>query len=424
MLIKYNDNRQSQIMVSYLKESFEHATMDCHYRLKPDFPSLGLRYLHYYEQDHTLIMANIHHGKVYLLNLLTGNFRSFLVHNQSVRKVRMFNGEIYTSSWDGSVCATNYYTLKNRIRFTDRTMGRCPFFNINPEGTYLYSFSYDSDIIPLSMANSVRKWNMKTGNLEHLMAASTEQKSGRRSGSIIFYKNRLYVSCNSGYFRIFDQKTGGLIREIHGNADYRSMMALFHHNYLLASDWDGYIHFLNLKTNRIDFVLKCHNTDILSMRIHPYDRDVIFTSSYDGVIKVWKMPGFVLLNTIITAHTDLWSMVFINDRLVIGNVDGEISVYDIKDLLSIKFLGRLVLSDKAIVAQAMGVKQFYTNNPSAMEVYREDEGVIEGKDAEYLADQGNNLMVLRDLFGIEEADGDIHGNKWGFTPLLGAHGIL
>lgn len=419
MLTIQNMDRTSAMMTSYLKESFEYVTRACNYRIKAGFQVLGIRYLHYFEQDHTLLISNITNGRVHLINILTGKLRSFFNHTATVRKIRIFNGDIYTSSWDGSVRATNYHTLEEKLRLTDRNMGRCPFFNISPDGKYLYSFTYDSDVIPMGVANSVRKWCLKSGTMESLVSASAEQKSYRKSGSVIFYRNRLYVGCDSGYLRIFDQRSGRLIKEILSEADFRSMTALFHFNYLLASDWNGYIHFLNIKTNKIDYVLKAHNTDILSMRVDPRNRNILFTSSSDGIIRVWGLPGFDLQKTILTGHTDLWSMVFINDCLLIGNIDGEIRVYDIHDLNDINFKGRIVISDQSFVTQSKNSKMFFTNDISVMEAYREkEEKSFSPQESEILLDQGNNLKVMQELFGLNDGLNKLSGAKTNFTKFF------
>jgi len=419
MLLKQNNEGESKKLASCFRESFDYATGDCHFRLNRGFWALGIRYIHYYERDNTLLVSNSANGRVLLLNIATGNYRSFLNHSATVRKIRVFNGNIYTSSWDGSVRSTDYHTLREKMIYTERTMGRCPFFNITPDGKYLYSFTYDSDVIPMGVANSLRKWDLQTGKLVNIVAASTEQKSYRKSGSVIFHGNRVYVSGNCGYFRVFDQRTGRLIKELATAADFRSMMAMFHHNYLLASDWDGYIHFVNLKTDRIDHVLKAHTTDIMCMRLHPRDRDVVFTSSSDGIINVWKMPRFRLINTIVVDHGDLWSMVFINDCLLSGNIDGEIQVHDIKDLMNIQYKGRIVVSDRSFVVQVKDTRMFYTNDISSMQVYREDEGPgISDKEAEYLLDRGNSLLALRELLGVDESLDGLPAGKGRFIPLL------
>jgi WD40 repeat protein len=410
---------QSDNLISIRKEQFSFITRDIRYKLKEGFPGSGIRYLHYYEKDTTLIISNISNGRVQLLNLSTGGFRSFVNHTATVRKIRMYNGEIVTSGWDGSVRFTNYFTLNQRLVLTDRTMGRCPFFNISTDGRYLFSFSYDSDLIPLGVANSVRKWSLINGKLLKVLAASTEIKGTPRSGSVMIHRGRLYVCGDSGFFRVFDMETGVLIKEIKTDSDFRSMTSLIHHHYLLASDWEGYIHFFNLENNCIEFKKKCHRTDILCVRVHPKNPDIIITSSTDGVIKFWGMPGFALINTILANHNDIWSMVFINDRLVAGNIDGEIGIYDISDVRKIQWKGSLFISDQSFVVQALGSKMFFTNDISTMEVYSEKEKQkIAGKEAEYLLDQGNNLLVMRELFGIKDR---LNGHLFGgadFIPLL------
>ena len=419
MLTQQFKEKQSNALISYKRESFEYLTREYQYKLKEGFQGLGIRYLTYCKKDQTLLISNISNGRVHLLNLYSGGLRSFVNHSATVRKIILFNDEIYTASWDGTVRATNYLTLQQRRIMTQFAMGRCPFINISPDGKYLFSFTYDSDIIPFGVANIVRKWDMKSGKLLKVLVASAEQIGTAKSGAIIIHQGQLYVCSNSGYFRIFDMATGKRIKEIRTGSDFRSMTSVLHYNFLLASDWEGYIHFFNLESKSIDFKMKCHNTDIFCIRVHPGNPDIIFTSSADGVIKVWEMPGFVLLNTILANHNDLWSMVFINDHLVIGNIDGEIQVYDIADVRHISYKGRIVLSDQSFVVQAVGSKMFYTNDISAVEVYREpDNNKVTGKESEYLLGQGNNLMVLRGLFGLEDRiKGLLPGNNKLF-PLI------
>jgi WD40 repeat protein len=419
MLTKQFNEKQSYNLVAYKNKSFDNFTKEYQFKLNKNFLGLGIRYLHYFEKDNTLLISNISNGIVHLINLSNGSFRSFLNHTATVRKIRIFNNEIITSSWDSTVRVTNYLSMKQRLKLTDRTMGRCPFFNISPDGKYLFSFTYDSDVVPLGVANTVRKWSFESGNLLRVVSASTDYKNERRSGSIIMYADKLYVCCDNGYFRIFKMQSGRLIKQINTEADFRSMTSLFHYHYLLASDWDGYVHFFNLKYNRIDFKIKCHNTDILCIRVHPKRPDIIITSSMDGVIKFWKMPGFELIKSIEIDHSDLWSMVFINDRLAIGNADGEICIYDIRDIDNIQFKGRLVLAERSYVVQAIGTKMFFTNDLSKMEVYRDKEAdKIEGKESLHLLSQSNNIMVLRELFGMEDNTHGQLNDHFKFMPLL------
>jgi WD40 repeat protein len=413
--------KQSKALLSFEKLSFEYLTREYNINLKEDFPSVGIRYMTYYEKEQTLLISNISNGRVQLLNLANGSFRSFIIHSATVRKIIMFNDEIYTASWDGSIGVTNYSTLQQRIKLTDRTMGRCPFINISADGEYLFSFSYDSDKVPVLLTNRVRKWALQSEKLIKVMAASEIDGGKCKSGSIIIYQDKIYVCGDTGYFRIFDMKSGRMINEIITDSDFRSMTSIFHYHYILASDWQGYIHFMNLNNDCIDQKKKCHNADILCMRVHPTNPDIIITTCADGEIRVWEMPGFNLIQTIATYHKDLWSMVFIRDRLLVGNIDGEIQVYDMSDVRNIQYKGRIVLSGKSFVAQAEDSKMFFTNDLSVMEVYREpDNTLITGKESEHLLFQSNNLLVLRELFRTDDKMQLLMPGENPFFPLLTA----
>jgi WD40 repeat protein len=236
--VQYRE-RQENALALFRKESHEFLMKDYLIALKEGFPGLGIRYITYHEPDQTLLISNISNGRLHLLNLATGSYRWFEHHKTTIRKIKYFRGEILTSSWDGSVRATHYHTLKERLVMTEKNMGRCPYFNISPDGKYLYSFSYDSDVVPFGLMNTVRKWSLKTGKLVSELAASGEQKGSARSGTIIIHNGLLYVCGDSGYFRIFDAATERLIKEINEDANFRSMTSLIHHGYLLASDWNG-----------------------------------------------------------------------------------------------------------------------------------------------------------------------------------------
>jgi WD40 repeat protein len=411
--------KQSEALISYKKQSHEYLTREYSFRLKENFPALGIRYLHYNAKDQSLLISNTSNGRVHILNLSTGNFRWFMNHRTTVRKIRVFNNEIFTSSWDGSVCISNYSTLIKKLILTEGTMGRCPFINISPDGKFLYSFSYDSDVSPIGAFNAIRKWSLKTGKLLKVMQASGYQRSTCRSGSIIILRNRLYVCSDNGYFRIFDSRTGKMIKSFNIECDFRMMTSIVKYNYILVPDWNGFIHFFNLIKNNFDFKLKCHNTDIMCIRVHPNNPEIIITSSADGVIRFWEMPGFDLLHSIEVNHQQLWSMVFVNNRLVISTTDGEIRIYNIADLFDIRLAGRIVLSDHSYVVQACDSKMFYTNNIFSLEVFRAiDDAKITGKESEYLLGQSNSLMVLRELFGIEDWMNGLLSGKVNYIPQL------
>ncbi|MBE0640241.1 MAG: hypothetical protein IH598_17135 [Bacteroidales bacterium] len=419
MLPEKTQYSQQALAYSYFKESNDYLMKNYTFRVAENYPTYGIRYLNYFEQKNTLLISNVSNSRVHLINLKTGQLDSYAHHQTTVRKILTYKNDIITASWDGTVRVTDFDSLRQRLLLTDQSMGRCPFINISPDGKYLYSFTYDSDVIPFGTANTVRKFCLKTGKVLFRVAASSYNKNERRSGSIIHWKNKLYVCSDNGYFRIFDLRTGRFIREIIRPFDYRTMSSLFHYHYLLASDWDGRIHFFNLKTNQFDYAVQAHNNDILSIRVHPNNPSILFTSGNDGMIRVWEMPKFRLLNTIFVNQRDLWSFVFINDRIVVGNIAGEIRVYKISNFYNLSYIGRIVLSDHSFVAQTTGSKLFFTNNLESLEVSPvNDDTALSSREKEYLLNQNNNLMVLRELFGFEEDNNGYLKGQHNLVPLL------
>ena len=407
--------------MTFKKESFDYLIRDYRFKPKETMKGPGIRYLTFYEKDKTLLVSNISNdGKVHLINFSDGTFRTLKVHNASVRKIRVFNDDIITGSWDGSVCISDYNTLQPKMRFTERTMGRCPYFNVSMDGKYLYSFSYDSDVVVQGVANRVRKWCLKSGKLLKRVDASTEVKGSPRSGSIIVHENRYFVCSDSGYFRVFDSKTDQLLKDIVMDVNFRTMTAFFRHGLLLASDWNGFLHFFDLKSNTMNYRLKLASREMLSIRIHPMFPDVIITACANGIIKFWQYPEFELLSMVYVGGADPWSMVFVNNNLLVtGNHFGEIMIYDIHDVLDVRLKGKILLSDTSFLVQPEGSKQFYTNDLSVLDVIREPEQtIVTGKQAEYLLGQGNSLMALRELFGIEDNLSGLLNDNSGFIPLI------
>ncbi len=421
MLIQQPQDKQSSALASYKKDSYNYITRDIQFRLRECFFGLGIRYLYFHERDNTLLISNISNGIVHLLNLSNGIFRSYNSHGSSVRKIKVFNNEIITGGWDGAVRITNYFTLKERLMLGDRYMGRCPGFHITPDGKHIYSYSYDSDFFPPGkvLTNMVRKWSLDNGKLLKSIPASKIQHTVRKGGSVISLNNRLYVCSDCGYFRIFNLQTSKLIKDIVTQHDFVSLTPMVQYNLILAYDSEGFVHFFNTIKNEIEFSVRGHASHIMCLKIHPKNQDIVVSASSDGTVKFWQMPGFSLINTVENYHRDIWSLVIFNDRLVIGNIEGEICVYDIRDLTDIQFLGRIVLAKESFVVQAMGSKKFYTNNITEMEVFNGNgETRITGKEAEYLLGESNDLNVLRELFGIEDRMNKQIGDKIKNIPQL------
>jgi WD40 repeat protein len=401
------------------QDGFGFATKNVSYRMKNNFRRPGIRFLTWYDKDKTLLVSNVHNGQVQLLNLLSGKLRHFKSHFRTVRRVKVVDEEIITASWDGSVRISNYYTLEERLKLRCLKMGRCPDFSLTPDGNFLFSFSYDQDVDPANSYNNVRQWCLKTGTLHNIFPASSCKTGTSFSGSSIYHNNRLYVASDSGFYRAFSLETGSLIAELRFNTDFRTMIGLPHYNCMLACDWEGNIYLLNMLTHQPDMKVKAHSHDIYCLREHPLRKGNIFTADKFGMVNIWEMPGLRYVNTIDTGMVDVWSMDFLNNRLLVGGNGGKIMVYDIIDLNRIKYIGSLLIGHDSFVAQVEGSNRYFTNDTSLIEIVNlADNSILEGKEAEYLAGEFNSLKVLRELFGVEDYTNELLNGEMEFIPML------
>jgi WD40 repeat protein len=419
MLTKTNHESFPALFSSYFKESYNYLVKDYSFIISDKMNPLGIRYLRYLEGRNTLLISNISNGKIHILNVASGDFGSICHHKASVRKIQTYGNLVITSGWDGTVRVTDLIDHSQKLVLTDQWMGRCPYVNVSEDGRFAYAFSYDSDVRP-DAANRMRKFCLYTGKLIYVADASTAIYNDRRSGTILLWNNKVYVSSDNGFFRIFDQKTGRLIHEIITGYDYRTMTSLVPHDEkLLVSDWDGRIHLFDLKKQRFESYFQAHQTDILSIRLHPAHPDILYTAGNEGIIRIWELPGFKLLNTTWARHRDLWSMVFINGRLVVGNIDGEIRVYKTGNGHELTYSGRVVLSGDSYVAQTVGSKLFFTNDIGCMEALPvHGENPLSNKESVHILQQSNHLAVLRDLFGVSDTCHEPPAGGLFFPPLL------
>lgn len=393
-------------LARYRNEWLEYLSGDYEFHLREDFSWPPIRYLHYYEKDHTLLVANTSNGSVMVINLNTGSSRIFNNHNTTVRKIAVLKNRIITASWDGTICLSDYYTLKPQMILSDKHMGRCPYFNITADQRFLLSFTYDSDKIPGETGNVLRKWSLKTGKVLQKAPASHEMYSSCKSGSILIHKNRIYTCSDSGYFKVFDSRRYDTILQVKNNINFRTMTAFFDYNYILASDWNGNMHFFNIRSNRFERQVKCHTGDLYCIRRHPGNPEVVITASSNGTVKFWQLPAFVEISSILTGSIDLWSMVFINGHLVMGNINGNILVYEISDPENVVYKGSMALSGNRFVAFPALAGSFYTNDLSSLELHRKSgDRMVDPRESEYILGKLNNIKALKELFGqLDERD--------------------
>jgi len=398
---------QNPALMAWQNDFLKYLLGDYQYRLKNNIPALGIRSLCYDENENTLIISNINTRRVHLINLTTGAIRWYDHHEATVRHIVKYQNEIITSSWDGTVRVVDFNTLSERLILTERYMGRSPYVTLSPDGQNIFSFSYDVEKDPSCQTNIVRKWSYRDGKMIQVYTATGPHKSGTRSGVCIPIGNRLYIISNSGFLNVFHIHSGLMIKENSIRRDFRTMCVVPEFNMIIASDVNGHIYLYNLLIDRLYASYRIHKNDITCIKVHPGKPDIVFTCSFDGHVKIWKLPDLKCINTIEIDSHELWTFTFIGELLVVGSTSGYIYFYDISNLSTTYMKGKMILSEDMYSVFLKDSNQFYTNDVSIFNVSRkQDDEIITGKQAEYLLNLFNSKNVLHNLFGQENASSE------------------
>jgi WD40 repeat protein len=166
--------------------------------LRPGLHQQGTRNLYYHGPDNTLLITHSRSSRVHLINLNTGVMRFHDFHSKTARKILVHQNEIITASWDATISVVDYATLRQRLKLTHNGMGRSPYVAVSGSGEHFVTFSYDSDIRPEYLTNSVKIWSAKTGELEKEINNTGEHQTTIRSGACLVHGKYLYVISDSG----------------------------------------------------------------------------------------------------------------------------------------------------------------------------------------------------------------------------------
>jgi len=376
-----------------------------HFEIKNEISNSGHRYIFYYKAEHSLIISHIYSNRVHVLNLETGKLRWFDHHGTTVRSVLASNNEIVTASWDGTVCVTGFESLELRLRLTEKEMGRCPWTAISPASDFVYSYSYDSDKNPALTSNTVRKWRLSDGKLEKSLPLSGIHLSIRRCGSCEGYDNRLYVVSDTGNFDIYDCNTGILLSEFYYHDHLQCICISHNFNLIAIAGTEGNIYLCDLSGQTILQKRKAHMFDISQLYIHPERPEIMISISFDGELKLWKLPELELLESVEVSKDRLWTVSIVNDLLMTGGEDGDIRIFDIKTLPGIKLKGKLMISGDSYTFLNAELNSFYTSDLSRIQVRRIVDGIIiNDQFAEYLLNTTCDFKDFKDLFCSERND--------------------
>jgi WD40 repeat protein len=373
--------------------------------LKPGMRNSGTRCIYYYEEEHSLLVSHVSSRRVHIINLMNGKIRWFDHHGSTVRSLIVCNHEILSASWDGTVCVTNFDSLKLRLILTEKTMGRSPQVRVSPDYKFLYSYTYDSDKNPVIPSNSVRKWSLANGELENVIRLSGYHRSTRRCGSCTIYDNRLYTVSDSGYFQVFDPTTGTKLDEYLIDEELQTLCDTPLYGNLLFAGNKGNLYLFDPSIKRIIKTIKGHDCDVRDMLSRPRMPDILFSISFDGTMKLWKIPEFKLLTSVNVNRNLLWTLTFVNNLVLTGGEEGDIWIYDTSNTDDIRLKGRLVVYHESYVFLPVESNLFYTNDLTSMIVLQKENGMeVVSQFGEYLLNTCNNFKVMQDLFSPENSD--------------------
>ncbi|MCK9205064.1 MAG: hypothetical protein M0P58_11620 [Bacteroidales bacterium] len=386
------------------KADIHKKLIDDHFvRLKPGFGQSGIRNIYYHEPDNTLLVSHCRNNRVHLFNFSTGTLRLNDLHSKTVRKILVYKNEIITASRDETVRVVCYHTLKQRMVLSAFNMGRCPYVAVSDKEGFIISISYDSDIKPKCKSNSVKIWSLKQGTLEGVINNTGEHLSSLRSGACMTYDKYLYVISDSGYLSLYLLGSFRLIKTILLSHDLRAMCIHPSRNLILVGDIEGTVFICSLLPTVVMFSVKCHKTDISTIRIHPDREDIVITTSFDGAIRFWKFPSFNCEAVINCDSGKIWTQTMRKDILFAGADDGNIWFYNINDLNNCILNGKLILNEDSFVVCPIDSNSFFTNDISNFDLLQKDTGEpVTGKYAEYQVNLCNRESLLHQVFWTQD----------------------
>ncbi|KAF7531700.1 hypothetical protein G7054_g8628 [Neopestalotiopsis clavispora] len=228
------------------------------------------------------------------------------------------NCQFVVSIWDDN--AVRVWDLKS-----GKSKGK---FHGHTERPYLFEISSDNKFVASASWDSVRIWNVQTGQA-HCVYPST------RVGSVATSPGGQFVVLSpfDGSLEIRDVKRRKKKRVIRGLVDKRNSVAISPDcQYVVStSDMSNTIHIWDIRTGLLRRHLKGHTDSIISAVVTSDSQSVV-SASRDGTVRVWDLRNGSPPQ-ILQGHTDRVKSVAISsdDRYVISASDDEtVRVWDLK----------------------------------------------------------------------------------------------
>lgn len=392
-------NHFQQLAASYQKTFTDSLTDGYRFEVKRSKNVLGIRSLCYYKSENTLIVSHLWSNRIHLLNLTTGKLRWYDHHGTTVRSVLVRNHEIISASWDGTVCVTDFETLEKRLVCTDPEMGRCPDMAISSDLRYLYSYSYDSDRNPKRVSNSIRKWSLTNGDRLKLIEMSGKHLTSRRCGSCVVNEDLLFVVSDSGHLHIYDCQTLKLRNEVNLNDQLQSVCLLPAYDMVALGGDKGHIYLYDYSGGKINQLNNAHLYDVAQLIEHSEKPDKLISASFDGYLKVWRLPDLKLIHSMNIGAIKLWSVITLNDLYITGGEGRDILIYDTSKGTEPILKGKLTILDTSYAFVSSDSKKFFATNLKMMQVRKqENKQLLFDQRAEYMIKSSSNFEYFSKLF--------------------------
>ncbi len=183
---------------------------------------------------------------------------------------------IVSSSWkDNALVIWESSTLKQVIELSESIWTDDAIFT--PDGNYVISCNH---------ANTVKVWDLKTGNIVKTFAGHTDWVYGAK---ITKDMKTLITGSFDQTIKIWDFKTGKLLHTLTGHKDGIAALSLSPNDQLIASaSVDGVLIVWDVTTQQEKFRLSIGGQAILQLEFSPDGKSLV-ASRFDGNLNVWNL---------------------------------------------------------------------------------------------------------------------------------------
>jgi len=296
-------------------------------------------------------------------------------HIESVRltAITRNNREFFTASWDGS--SRRYEIETGRCTQIFSGFGRSPSCFLDPDGRYLFTASYDSDI-NIGMKNAGRCWNITTGKSVKLYK-HTQERIYPGAIDIAYEKGMVFTGSDDGFaYRWNLRQSKPVLTYFSCRGSIRKVAVSG--NYFAAACTDGLVR-LHFKISGELFRHFRHNTmDVRDVKISK-DEKKIWTADESGLVYCFSINSGELIYILKVHQLWIWSICLMQNEeiLVTGSGDGTVLFLSADSGEILAELHNLRESTDFLITcppdKSFPEGIFFTNNTDLIQVFREDE---------------------------------------------------